>query len=53
MPIIHHEYPILEYSSQESAVINPRPADAPFPRLCLMTFSVNPWRGWLSNTGAG
>lgn len=42
MPIIHHEYPILEYSSQESAVINPRPAEAPFPRLCLMTFFREP-----------
>lgn len=31
MPITRHQYPILEYSSQESAVINPRPADALFP----------------------
>ncbi len=42
MPITRHQYPILERSSQTSAVINPRPADAPFPRLCLMTFFREP-----------
>ncbi|MGI6337004.1 MAG: nucleoside phosphorylase [Eubacteriales bacterium] len=38
MSIIRHEYPILEYSTARDAVINPPPADPPFPRLCLMTF---------------
>lgn len=37
--MIHkHEFPILEYSADQKAVINPRPEETPFPRLCLVTF---------------
>lgn len=36
--IIKNDFPILEYSTEHDAVINPRMGEAPFPRLCLMTF---------------
>lgn len=37
--MIHkHEFPILEYSTSREAIVDPRPADIPFPRLCLVTF---------------
>lgn len=36
--IIKHEYPILEYSDERSAVINPRMKGEAFPRVCLVTF---------------
>lgn len=36
--IIENEFPILEYSTEHLAIINPRPSEKPFPRLCLMTF---------------
>ena len=36
--IIENEFPILEYSTEYSAVINPMESEEPFPRLCIMTF---------------
>ena len=40
--IVQNEYPILEYSTEQNAVINPSgrggQQKGPFPRLCLMTF---------------
>ncbi len=36
--IIENEFPILEYSTQPCAVINPVKAQSPLPRLCIMTF---------------
>ena len=36
--IIENEFPILEYSTECSAVINPTKSEEPFPRLCVMTF---------------
>ena len=36
--IIQNEFPILEYSTERSAVINPTAGEKAFPRLCLMTF---------------
>lgn len=36
--IIKHDYPILEYSTEKSAVINPRMRGEAFPKLCLVTF---------------
>lgn len=36
--IIEHEYPILEYSTEPTAIINPVRDETPFPRLCIMTF---------------
>ncbi len=36
--IIKNDYPILEYSTEHEAVINPRKDKIPFPKLCLMTF---------------
>ena len=40
--IVENEYPILEYSTEPIAVINPgwrgEQEKSPFPRLCLMTF---------------
>lgn len=37
--IIKNDYPILEYSTQQRAVINPKEyPEARFPRLCLMAF---------------
>lgn len=36
--IIENEFPILEYSTATSAVINPAKGGKPFPRLCIMTF---------------
>lgn len=35
--VIKSEYPILEYSTEREAVINPGPS-AEFPRLCFVTF---------------
>ena len=36
--IMEHEFPILEYSTQKDAVINPKNSGDPFPRLCLVVF---------------
>jgi len=36
--ILKNEYPVLEYSTQRDAVINPQKEPIPFPRLCLVTF---------------
>ncbi len=36
--IIENEFPILEYSTERDAVINPKKGKEPFPRLCIMTF---------------
>lgn len=36
--IVENEFPILEYSTERSAVINPTEGEEPFPRLCVMTF---------------
>lgn len=36
--IIENEYPILEYSTECSAIINPEKSEEPFPALCIMTF---------------
>lgn len=36
--IIENEFPILEYSTECSAVINPSGSEESFPRLCIMTF---------------
>lgn len=36
--IVENEYPILEYSTQLDAVINPSKGEEAFPRLCIMTF---------------
>lgn len=36
--IIENEFPILEYSTECSAVINPTKSEEPFPRLCVMAF---------------
>ncbi|MCM1119110.1 MAG: nucleoside phosphorylase [bacterium] len=36
--IVENEYPILEYSTQQDAVINPGKGEETFPRLCIMTF---------------
>lgn len=35
--IVENEFPILEYSTERSAVINPTEGEEPFPRLCVMT----------------
>ena len=36
--IVENDYPILEYSTQQDAVINPGKGEEAFPRLCIMTF---------------
>ena len=36
--IIENEFPILEYSTDKNAIINPEKSGKPFPRLCVMTF---------------
>lgn len=40
--IVENEFPILEYSTEKNAVIDPvcrgGQEKGPFPRLCLMTF---------------
>lgn len=40
--IVENEFPILEYSTEQNAVINPgwrgEQEKGPFPRLCIMTF---------------
>lgn len=36
--IIQNEYPILEYSTEQNAIIDPVKGQEPFPRLCIMTF---------------
>lgn len=36
--IVKNDFPILEYSTDYEAVINPQMDERPFPRLCLMTF---------------
>lgn len=36
--IIENEFPILEYSTENNAIINPPKNESPFPRLCVMTF---------------
>jgi purine-nucleoside phosphorylase len=36
--IVKNAYPILEYSTEPNAVINPKTSEIPFPKLCLMTF---------------
>lgn len=36
--IIENEFPILEYSTDKNAIINPEKNGKPFPRLCVMTF---------------
>jgi hypothetical protein len=36
--ISENEFPILEYSTEYEAVINPGKKDEAFPRLCIMTF---------------
>lgn len=36
--IVKNDFPILEYSTDDEAVINPQMDELPFPRLCLMTF---------------
>ncbi len=36
--IIENEYPILEYSTERGAIIDPQKGEEPFPRLCIMTF---------------
>lgn len=36
--IVKNEYPILEYSTEYDAVINPQLSAVSFPRLCLVTF---------------
>ena len=36
--VIKNDYPILEYSTEQIAVINPGRNSEPVPRLCLVTF---------------
>lgn len=36
--IIENDFPILEYSTESTAIINPDKSEEPFPRLCVMTF---------------
>ena len=36
--IIENEFPVLEYSTERDAVINPGKKEESFPRLCIMTF---------------
>ena len=39
--IAEHDYPILEYSTEDRAIINPSGSETPFPRLCLHRFWKN------------
>ena len=36
--IVKNDYPILEYSTDKTAIINPGRHSLVFPRLCLVTF---------------
>lgn len=36
--ILQNEFPILEYSTEKIAVVNPTMSGEKFPRLCLLTF---------------
>jgi len=38
MAIYYNDIPVLEYSTQQKAFINPEPGAEPFPKKCLMTF---------------
>lgn len=50
--IIKNEIPILEYSTDRVAVINPRPSKTePFPGLCLITFFAEVLEGIVEKYG--
>ena len=42
MSIVENKYPILEYSTEHKAIIEPSPSDPPFPKVCVMCFFAQP-----------
>lgn len=48
-----HEFPILEYSTDRKAIVDPRPAEVPFPRLCLVTFFEEVLEDFRAKHGGG
>lgn len=46
--IRENEFPILEYSTEYEAVINPGKKDEAFPRLCIMTFFRDVFESFIS-----
>ena len=42
MSIVENKYPILEYSTERKAMIEPSPINPPFPRVCVMCFFSQP-----------
>ncbi|EOS78010.1 hypothetical protein C819_00626 [Lachnospiraceae bacterium 10-1] len=48
--IRENEFPILEYSTEYEAVINPGKKDEAFPRLCIMTFFRDVFESFISKS---
>lgn len=46
--IRENEFPILEYSTEYDAVINPAKKDEALPRLCIMTFFRDVFESFIS-----
>ncbi len=44
--IVKNPYPILEYSTEKTAVINSKSGPNKVPRLCLVTFLRKYWKKW-------